>query len=263
MISKISYYLKIWWLMSRNSFQEVLVMRRGFLLFVFAKVVRFLFFFGFLFFLLQGTKTLAGYNQNQVIFFFLTFNVVDIFAQFLFREVYRFRPLIVSGDFDLVLSKPINPLFRSLMGGADIIDLTTIVPLLIAVYYVGNLLSPTSAQVVLYLVLIVISILIAMAFHIAVLALGIITLEIDHTILIYRDIKNLGRLPIDIYKQPLQAFLTYLIPIGMMITFPAKALMGLLSASGAVMSLIFACVSIFLSIKFWNFALTKYTSASS
>lgn len=239
------------------------MVRRGFLLFVFAKTVRFFFFFGFLYFLLKGTKTLAGYDQNQVIFFFLTFNVVDIFAQFLFREVYRFRPLIVSGDFDLVLVKPVNPLFRALMGGADIIDLTTIIPLFFAVFYVGKLLSPNSAQILLYSILLLNGIFIAMAFHIAVLALGIITLEIDHTILIYRDLKNLGRLPIDIYKQPLRGLLTFIIPIGMMITFPAKALMGLLAPSGALIAFIFAAVSVYLSLKFWSFALTKYTSASS
>src|SRR3990167_5313748 len=258
-MKRIFYYLKIWWLMSRNYFQELLAIRQVFLLFVFAKTVRFLFFFGFLFFLLKSTRTLAGYDQNQVIFFFLTFNVVDIFAQFLFREVYRFRPLIVSGDLDLVLVKPVNPLFRVLMGGADIIDLTTIIPLCIAVYYVGGLLGPSSAQVALYLILIVNGILIAMAFHIAVLALGVITFEIDHTILIYRDIKNLGRLPIDIYKQPLQGLLTYIIPVGMMISFPAKALMGLLTPVGSLSALAFAAVSIYLALKFWNFALTKYT----
>jgi len=40
-------------------------------------------------------------------------------AQLLFRDVYRFRPKVVSGDFDLILVKPINPLFRVLLGGAD------------------------------------------------------------------------------------------------------------------------------------------------
>lgn len=237
--------------------------KQVFLIFFVAKVLRFSFFLGFLFFLLKGTRTLAGYDQSQVIFFFLTFNVVDVFAQFLFREVYRFRPLVVSGDLDLILAKPFNPLFRVLLGGADIIDLTTIIPLLLAVFFAGRLLSPNPAQVGLYIVLVVVGITIAMAFHIAVLALGIITLEIDHTILVYRDLKNLGRLPVDIYKQPLQGFLTYLIPVGIMVTFPAKALMGLLTPTGAVTCLAFAAGSLYLALKFWSFALTKYTSASS
>ena len=105
--------------------------------------------------------------------------------------------------------------------------------------------------------------LIATAFHIAVLALGIITLEIDHTIMIYRDLTNLGRFPIDIYKEPLKGILTYLIPIGIMISLPAKALMGLVSLPGVLWSLGLGVIALFLAIKFWNFALTKYTSASS
>ena len=39
-------------------------------------------------------------------FFYLSFSLVDTIAQLFFREVYRFRPLIVSGDFDLPSSNP-------------------------------------------------------------------------------------------------------------------------------------------------------------
>lgn len=249
--------------MSRNAFLVTATKKRVIALFLFTKILRFVFFFGFLYYILQNTKNLVGYSQLQAIFFFLTFNVVDIVPQFLFREVYRFRPLIVSGDFDLVLVKPVNALFRALMGGADIIDLFLLIPLTFVVIYIGGLLNPTAPQTILYIILILNAIVIATAFHIAVLGLGIITFEIDNTILIYRDLKNLGRLPIEIYKQPLQGFLTYLVPVGIMITFPAKALMGLLSPWGALASLFFAVVSISLSLKFWKFALKKYSSASS
>lgn len=262
-MKNIFYYFKIWWMMSRNAFLVTASKKRVIFLFLFTKTLRFVFFFGFLYYLLQSTKTLAGYTQLQAIFFFLTFNVVDIIPQFLFREVYRFRPQIISGDFDLALVKPVNALFRVLMGGADIIDLILLVPLIIITFYIGGLLGPTSAQVLLYFILVLNALIIAAAFHIAVLSLGIITFEIDHTILIYRDLTNLGRLPIDIYRQPLQGFLTYLIPVGMMITFPAKALMGLLSPWGALASLFFALSAIVLSLRFWKFALKKYSSASS
>src|SRR4030043_1106977 len=107
-------YLKIWWLMSRNSFSMVISQRIALSVFLTGKVFRFVFFFGFLYFLLIGSKSLAGYDANQAIFFFLTFNIVDVITQFFFREVYKFRPMIVNGDFDLVLIKPITALFRSL-----------------------------------------------------------------------------------------------------------------------------------------------------
>jgi ABC-2 type transport system permease protein len=256
-------YLTIWWLMSRNSFISDFNQKIALSIFLFGKIIRFIFFFAFIYFLLKGTNSLAGYNINQTLFFFLTFNLVDVLSQFMFREVYRFRPLIVSGDFDLVLTKPVSALFRVLMGGADVIDFITIPPLIAAVYYAGQLLNPTTTQVALFIILIVNGFLIATAFHIAVLSLGIITLEVDHTIMIYRDLVNLGRFPVDIYKQPLQGILTYLVPVGLMVTLPAKALMGLAQPSVAVFSFLLALLAIFVSLKFWNFALTKYTSASS
>jgi len=262
-IKRIPYYLNLWFLMSKNSFSVWLTQRRQILIFLSGKLLRFGFFLAFLYFLVKGSGNLAGYTVDQTVFFFLTFNVVDILGQFLFREVYRFRPLIVSGDFDLVLTKPMSALFRVLMGGADVIDLVTIPPLFVAVYYVGRLLAPSPAQIIYYLFLILNGLIIAMAFHIAVLSLGIITLEIDHTIMIYRDLTNMGRFPIKIYKQPLKGFLTYLVPVGVMISLPAKALMGLISPTGILASFALGMLMFTLSLKFWNFALTKYTSASS
>lgn len=241
----------------------MLVNRLGASVFMVGKLLRFGFFVLFIVFLLKGTNTLAGYSLNQTLFFFLTFNLIDIGAQFLYREVYRFRPLIVSGGFDLVLAKPISPLFRSLMGGADILDLMTIPPLILAIYVAGKALGPTTSQIFLYLFLIFNGFLVATAFHIAVLSLGIVTLEIDHTIMIYRDVTNLGRFPIDIYKQPLKGILTYLIPVGLMVTLPAKALMGLVTPGVVLFSFVLGVVTIFISLRFWNFALTKYSSASS
>jgi ABC-2 type transport system permease protein len=263
MIKTLGRYLKVWWLMSRNSFMGMISQRLGASIFLTGKLLRIGFFLAFIYLLLKGTGTLAGYNLNQTIFFFLTFNLVDIIAQFLFREVYRFRPLIISGSFDLVMTKPISPLFRSLMGGADIYDLITILPLIVAIYLVGRSLGPSPTHVLFYVLLLINGLALATAFHIAVISMGIITLEIDHTIMIYRDITNLGRFPVDIYKQPFQGILTYLIPVGIMITLPAKALMGLVSPLGVLLSFIVGTAAVLVSIRLWNFALTKYTSASS
>ena len=249
--------------MSKNSFVMVISQKLSLSVFLIGKIMRFSFFFMFLFFILKGANTLAGYSSPQVIFFFLTFNIIDVISQFLFREVYRFRPMIVNGDFDFVLVKPINALFRVLLGGADIIDLITIPPLIIATIYFGSLLEPGFAEVLLYLALLLNGFLIATAFHIIVLSLAIITMEIDHMVMIYRDITSLGRLPVDIYKQPLQLFLTYLIPVGVMITLPAKALMGVLAPWGVMSAFAVGILALFVSLRFWNYALTKYTSASS
>lgn len=260
---RLGYYFKIWLLMSKNSFLVVLAQKKVLFIFLLGKILRFIFFMTFLYFLVSGANSLMGYSVNQTIFFFLTFMVIDTTAQFFYREVYRFRSLVVSGDFDLVLTKPFSSLFRVLMGGADVIDLITIPPLYAVTFYYGSLLTPSAPQIYLYITLLISGFLITTSFHILVLAIGIITLEVDHTMMIYRDISSMARFPVDIYKQPLRGVLTYLLPIGVMITLPAKALMGYVTPFGIFISISFGVLSLYLAISFWNLALQKYSSASS
>ncbi len=262
-LKRIKYYLRIWWLLNVKNIVPILSHNLTFIVFLIGKIIRFVFFGAFIYFLLSGTKTLSGYDLNQVVFFYLTFFLIDTIAGYLFREVYRFRPQLINGSFDMNLLKPMNPLFRVLLGGADAIDLITLIPLIYLVFYYGALLSPSPINIAYYVLLVINGIVIATAFYISVLAMGIITMEIDHVVMIFRDLESLARFPVDIYKQPLQGILTYLLPIGVMITIPAKALMGLINLQGIIISFSVGILAIFLSLRFWKFALTKYTGASS
>lgn len=256
-------YLRVYIKMATNSFVVWFSRRSAFIIFLIGKIVRYTFYFGFLIFLVKSTNSFAGYSGNQILFFTATYVLIDTLAQFLFRSVYSFRPLVVSGDLDLVLVKPINPLFRSLLGGADLVDLITLPVIIGVVVYIGSLLSPSILHIAYYIILVVNGIVISAAFHIAVLSLGIITMEIDHTIMIYRDLISMGRLPIDVYKEPLKSFLTFVVPVGVMVTIPAKSFIGLISPIGIISAIVFGVTLLILSIKFWHYALKKYTSASS
>lgn len=261
-MKNISYYFKVWVLMSRNSFLSYLKNGKTVSLFLLGKIIRFILFFGFIYYLIKNTNGLAGYSFNQVIFVFLTFNLVDIVSQFLFREVYRFRPLLITGDFDIHLIKPISPLFRVLLGGADVLDFITIPALFVAIVIFASIFQPSILQILLYVFLLINAFIIAASFHILILAFGIVSMEVDNAIMIYRDIVSLGRFPVDIYPGILRGILSYLIPVGLMITVPSKAIMGLLTTSGVLLSFIIGVVFIFVALKCWNFALTRYSSAS-
>lgn len=261
---KIIRYFHLWRKLTVNSFLIALSSRFGAFLFLLGKILRFIFFTIFLLALFSRIGELAGYSSLQVIFFFLTFNLVDTTAQLFFREVYRFRQLVVSGDFDLVLTKPMNPLFRALTGGADPLDLLMFIPYLGTLVYVAWQLGNLSIlNVGLYILLLINAFLIATGFHILVLALAVVTTEIDHAIMIYRDLTSMGRVPVDIYREPLKSIITFAIPVGVMMTFPAKAFLGLLSPLGILTSFVLGSLFLVLSLCVWRFALTKYASASS
>lgn len=260
----ITKYIKVWWLYAINSFQAQLMIRWAVVIFLLAKILRFAIFTLFIVILIKKTTVLAGYNLDETMLFFLSFNLVDILAQLFFREVYRFRPAVVTGNFDFYLIKPINPLFRALATGPDLLDFITLIPLFLAiVYFINRLQISDPFAFVTYFFLIGIGLIIALSFHILVLALAVATTEIDHAIMVYRDIAAMGRMPVDIYIEPIRGLLTFVVPVGIMMTFPTKSLLGLLSPMLIIYAFIFAISLFIVSLRIWDYALKQYSSASS
>lgn len=257
--------IKIWLMVSSRAAQSQLLTSWAGILFLVGKIMRFLLFFVFLFTVLSSAKTLAGYTREQVILFFLIFNLVDISVQFLFRGVYQFRPLVVSGNYDLDLLKPLPSFFRPLFGWTDILDFITLVPLL--VYFVWFVFAHqffvAPLALILFFLLLVNSLILAFAFHLFVCGVCILTTEIDHLVMVYRDLSNMARFPTDIYQKGIQYILTFTIPVIILITVPAKALMGFLSWQWMGLSFLISGVALFGSLKFWRYVLTRYSSASS
>jgi ABC-2 type transport system permease protein len=246
-----------------NSLQQNLSNMIVFWMFFMSKLIRYGLFLFFIFLMTSQMKFLGGYSPLQMLVFYLCFNIVDTIGQLLFREVYRFRSLVVTGGLDMVLVKPLNPLIRVLVGGPDFIDLGVLLIILVVFGVTLLLLQPSMIMLLGFVVLLVNSLLISGAFHILVLSLGVLTTSVDHLIMVYRDMTGLVRVPVDFYTQPLRFLITFIIPLGIMYTFPAQALMGFLSIKTIILSLVGGSLSLFLSIKFWNYSLKHYQSASS
>ena len=237
----------------------------GMILLLLGKILRFALLISFIYFLVGRTKTIAGYSLNQTMVFFLTFAVIDNASQIFFREVYRFRPLVISGELDTILVKPYHPFLRILIGGVDILDATLMLPyLFILMYFVfQNSSSITVMSVFLYITLAINGFVIETAFHIMVLALGILTSEVDHTIMIYRDLTRVATVPIDVYREPVRFLFSFVLPIGVMMSFPAKALYNALSIPFIGISFCIGGLSLWGALKLWEHALRVYQSASS
>lgn len=257
-------YFFIWLRFTAGATQIAFASRFGAAIFLIGKLLRFFFFLFFIVILFTKIHLIAGYTIWEMIFFFLTFNLIDIIPQFLFRDVYRFRAQIVNGYFDFTLLKPMSPLFKSLFGGSDLLDLLTLfLMLLLLTFSIHSIGAVSLGEIFLYMLLIVNSCFIALAFHVLVLSLGVITTEVDNAMWLYRDVTQMGRFPIDIYTDPLRTVLTFAIPVGVMMTFPAKALLGLLSWPLIVVACAIGAISCILSLFVWHYALRFYSSASS
>jgi ABC-type uncharacterized transport system permease subunit len=254
-------YFYLWWHTTSLSLQSKLARRLSSLMFIVAKFIRFGFYIASLVVVLGKTQTIAGFDLGQMVNFFLVFNLFDLLGQFFFRGIYWFRGKIVSGAFDLSLVKPASPLFLSLVTDTDLLDLPLL--LIVIVMLIRQNIHLPLVNLFLFLLLSLAAVFIITALHILIASLGIITTEVDNTIWIYRDLTLLARVPVDIYMGAVRSFLTFVLPVALVFTFPAKALMGLLSWQWIVYSLVFSLFFLFLALNCWRFSLTKYSSASS
>ena len=255
---------KIFYLFSKNSLKSVFHSRLGIVFFTLGKIMRFILFLGLIFLIFSKTKTINGWTLNQGIICYLTFNFLDSITQALFREVYRFRSLVVSGNLDLILTKPYHPFVRVLFGGFDFLDLLIAIPyFFLLIFFILKEPVISFLNLMSYFLLLVNSLIIIFSFHVFVLSLAISTTEIDNAIMIYRDIFNIGRFPVDIYKKPMNFFFTFFLPVGVMVTFPVKALLGILSWNFFLVSFGFSFVFLLIALYFWQKALKYYQSASS
>jgi len=254
-------YFTYWLKTNELTFESLIADKLSSILFIIGKLIRFLFMLGFLFAIKNRINLVAGYNLDQLIVFFLIYNIFDLVGQFFYRGVYWFRADIISGDLDFKLLKPISPLFQILTSHTDFLDIPqfflVIIILITRLPYVGL------PDVIFFIILSFVSMLILTAVHIFVASIGVITTEVDHIIWIFRSLSGMAQVPVDIYAQAVSAFLTFIIPIGLIFTFPAKVIYGQLHSFTILWTVIFSLILYALSLKFWAYSLKKYSSASS
>lgn len=254
--------LRIYYFYTIYSFQRSIGHPFQLLVFVIGKCLRVGLFMLFLFFLLNKSQTLGGYSKDQVIVFYLSFNIIDTLAQLLFREVYRFRDIVISGNLDFLLLKPTNTLNRLLLGGADLFDLLFLIIICAFTYlYIYLNLGFGWIEFWAYLLLLANGMVIAASIHIIILGLGVITTSVDRLMMFYRDLSSMLRIPVDLYIEPIRTFLTFVIPLGIMMTFPPKALMGYLGFDEIALYLVIGIICLYVSIVFWKYSLRFYAGS--
>lgn len=256
-------YWLIWYTTAANALQQAFVSPWTNALFFLGKAIRFSMMLAFLFVLRRANAGMAGYTADQVVVFFLTYQLVDISTQILYRGVYMFSPLIRDGRFDGFLSKPMSPLFRALTGHPDINDTLFLLPVLVSTAWIFSTLelALTGVGIAWYLLLLANGFLIATGLHILILAAGILLTDVDGVIWLYRDLMRFGQFPAVVYAEPLRSVLYFVVPVGLMVTIPAEVLLGELTMPKIVGTLLAGVGFLGVSLIAWKYALRQYSSA--
>lgn len=260
----VAKYLRIWLLSAAMSMQAQLTYRLGSFGFLLGKTIRVLFFFAFVAAVFDHVESVAGYTLAETALFFLTFNLVDMAGQILFRGVYGARRTVADGDFDFHLVQPCSPLFRLVFSTVDFLDVITIIPVIVMTVIAFLRLPPLDWHAyALYTALLANGLALTMAIHVLVAGVAVRTQEMESAIWIYRNVMFMGKFPAEIYRPAVRWGLTVIVPVAVMTSFPAQAALGRLSPAWIGYAFALTGVSLAFSAWFWTDSLARYTSSSS
>ncbi len=259
-------YIKVWLKLTAQQFQsQIANARLAAVLFIVSKLFRLGTAFLMVYLVVGRAELIVGYTLSQAILILALFNLVSSLIQLFMRGIYLFRQKVVDGTFDFYLLNPLSELFYSLFSYTDPLDLILFLPYLgIVIWAWLGTGFPLSLGIIIAVIsAITISILTILAWHIVIIAIGVKYLEVDNTIMLYRDLEKMASMPLEIYGKIGSSVLTYLFPFGLMATIPARIIFGLYHPWYLLGFALLALVQLRLALWFWHHCLQTYSSASS
>ncbi len=172
---------------------------------------------------------------------------------------------IRTGTLDFVLLKPADAQFLVSTSRFEVFRLLNVLLGIGIFVWAFSLLgrAPALGDVLLALLLFGAAIMVLYSLWILVIAAAFWVVRLDNLAYLLSSIFDFARWPISMMKGVLAFVLTFIIPLALMTTYPAEALLGVLSAQTAVASLVGAFLFSYVARRFWVAAIGRYTSASS
>ncbi len=259
-------YFRVWLKLTTQQFQQQIGNARGAaLLFIFGKLFRLATAFLMVYLIVGRAQLIAGYTLPQAIFILALFNLVSSATQMFMRGIYLFRQKVIDGTFDFYLLNPLSELFYSLFANTDPMDLLLFIPYagIVVWAWTGTGYPITLITCILLLFALVLAEITVVAWHIFMISIGIRYLEVDNTIMLYRDLEKMAAFPINMYGRFGSAFLTYIFPFALIATIPANIVFEIFNPWYLLCFAALALVQLKLALWYWHRSLLTYSSASS
>jgi ABC-2 type transport system permease protein len=206
-----------------------------------------------------------GWTLPQMVVLLGVFYAVQGVEELVFQPSFqRFMEHVRQGTLDFVLLKPVSSQFmvsfRHFQTVQTIQALTGVAITFVGVAQLSEAITLTSALsfaltlacgfVLVYTLLLVLS------------TLAFWFVRVDNILALFWAFLDAGRFPIDIYPGWLRLTMSTVVPVGIAVTVPAKAIVGLVDGQTLVLMVGATLVAWTLSRAFWKRGLRAYTGAS-
>ncbi|MFQ5414457.1 MAG: ABC transporter permease [Phycisphaerae bacterium] len=258
-------YIKLLWLFTRVSIQNDAAYRADFVAHAFMAVGQLLAELIGVWTVFSNTQSLAGWNAYEVLALLGVFRMMTgIIALLIAPNMRLIMDDIREGTLDFVLMMPISTQFYASTRRVVVWRLADVIlGLALALYAATHLSGGVPLPRVLgFITLLTAGSAIIYAFWLVLATLAFWFTRITNIEMVFWNVFEAGRYPVDIYRPWLRWGLTYVIPLAFLTTFPAAALMGKNRPTALIIALPVAALALLLSSMFWRYGLRRYSGAS-
>ncbi len=207
-----------------------------------------------------------GWSRDEMWVLYGTFVILESFCYgALGPNMWRFSGGVRDGTLDLALTKPVSTQF---FVSARYLDLNGCLNSLggLALIFVGLSRAghwPSPLEWSLWGLLLVCGFIMSYAIWFVCVTLAIWAVKLEGISVVFDPMMQMARFPIQIYPARALTFLTVVLPIAFLTTFPTQALMGRGDLPTLLGALALSSTFLWVSHRFFIFALRFYGSASS
>lgn len=215
--------------------------------------------------LFSYTSVMNGWTLAQMIVLLGVYYMVQGVEELVFQPSFqKFMEGVREGTLDFVLLKPVSSQFMvSVRHFQTVQTLQVLLGLGVTVFGVAQLASEvTAASALAFAITLVCGFVLIYALLLVLSTLAFWFVRVDNILAIFWAFIDAGRFPIDIYPGWLRLTMSTVIPVGIAVTIPAKAIAGLIDPPTIALIMGATIGAWLLSRAFWKRGLRAYTGAS-
>ncbi len=266
MIKKLKKYLGVYRIIINNGFSYVTQYRSD-------NWINFIIHIGYLWVLLiviqiifGQTDSLLGWNKQEMYLLTIFWTIVDnIYIVFFANSVSLIPDRVVEGQLDVLITKPINSLF---IVSTTLFSVRALYRLAINFVLLGWLFFTYDfgfywLHVIIFPILVFFGVMIEYSIYLIANTFSFWLNRIDNINSAIDFMRGIARFPLDIFGKYLKLIFFIFLPIAFMAYIPVGGLVGKFMWYHILLSFLFILIFFLLAVSFWNYAIKRYSSASS
>lgn len=258
-------YLRLLWLFTRVSIQDAAAYRADFvshlgmaLLHLGAELIG-------LWAIFSNARSLMGWSMFEMLALLGVFRIMaGVIGLGIAPNMRLIMQDIRDGRLDFVLIKPVSSQFYASFRRIMIWRLTDIIMGLgmAGVACVKMSADVSVGMVLAFLLMLACGVTIIYSFWLTLATLAFWFTRISNIEMVFWNVFEAGRYPVDVYPRWVRRGLTYVIPLAFLTTFPASTLVGKTAWTEVIVAMVLAAASLLVATLFWRFGLRHYSGAS-